>query len=161
MLQLASLPHTQLVSNVPHSVLLIPSETIFRILFMETDRKHSNSYTISLKLISMHYLKVDNLSIATIKKYCNHKKNILGHFYPQNSQKVWSPPETIFFVCNARCLMRYLVRLFCRICKKPATWQLSNLEGVFECVPCFNLPHTSISIKLSKAAFQSKEMSTK
>ena len=103
MLQLASLPHTQLVSNVPHSVFLIPfgnkisSETIFRILVLETDRKHANSYTISLTLISMHYLKVDNLSIATIKKYCNHKKNILGHFYPQNSQKVWSPPETFFF----------------------------------------------------------------
>ena len=127
MLQLASLPHTQLVSNVPHSVFLIPfgnkisSETIFRILVLETDRKHANSYTISLTLISMHYLKVDNLSIATIKKYCNHEKLFWGIFTHKIHKKCDRLQKLFFFVCNARCLMRYLVRLFFRICKKPAT----------------------------------------
>ena len=64
---------------MPHYVFLrsfgnkISSTTIFKILVLDSDRKHGNSKnTLSLMLNYMHYLKINSL--------CNHR-NFFGHFY--------------------------------------------------------------------------------
>ena len=57
--------------------------TIFKILVLESDRKHGNSKnTLSLMLNYMHYLKINSLCIATMEIF-------LDIFTPQNSQKAY------------------------------------------------------------------------